>query len=71
MVRSQVKCGDTGADKFSLKDLTGKGLPGGKGLIDLWLAKRELADVIMRQAKDMKREAGMIAIMKRWVDGAD
>eukprot|EP00969_Alexandrium_andersonii_P074481 3284973-Alexandrium_andersonii.AAC.1 len=52
MMHSQVKCGDMSAAKFSLKDLTGEGLPNGKGLIDLWLAKCEWADVIIRQAED-------------------
>ena len=58
-----VKYQGTPLSDIACRQLTGRGMPGGCGLLDLVLGRRELAEALMAKAKEsmmMKLDAGFV-----------
>ncbi|CAK0895676.1 unnamed protein product [Prorocentrum cordatum] len=61
----------TTAGEISLRQLTGRGLPGGKGLLDLLIAKQELGHCIIKKVHDMGLNASTLQRLETWISGHD
>ena len=57
------------AGEFAVRQLSGKGLPGGKGKIDMILAKRELALGFKEFCVDRKFSEAFVKKIVTWSDG--
>ena len=55
--------------ELSQRQLTGRGLPGNKGVHDLLLAKRELMRVWVEKAKSLTLGKKVIDRLEKWRDG--
>ena len=65
-----MKVGTVHANEISLRVLSGRGMPGGKGLCDLYLTKRELAIALVDFAVEQTMEEKVIGILKEWCNDA-
>eukprot|EP00959_Pyramimonas_sp_CCMP1952_P367472 7696943-Pyramimonas_sp.AAC.1 len=61
----------TSVGEISLRQLTGRGLPGGKGLLDLLIAKNELGHCFITKFRAMGLNAGALQRMEAWSVGHD
>ena len=59
------------ANEFVLRKFTGRGEPGGKGIIDLFLAQRDLGKAIIQHAMDKNYSATLIKTLNSWLVGHD
>ena len=58
-VLNDVKHQGTSLADTAVRQLTGKGLPGGRGFLDLLIGRRELAETLIGKAKDMMHMDGI------------
>ncbi|CAK0909905.1 unnamed protein product [Prorocentrum cordatum] len=70
-LRDLVTAKMTTAGEISLRQLTGRGLPGGKGLLDLLIAKQELGHCIIKKVHDMGLNASTLQRLETWISGHD
>ncbi|CAK0870056.1 unnamed protein product [Prorocentrum cordatum] len=61
----------TAAGEVSLRQLAGRGLPGGKGLLDLLVAENELGHCIIKKMRDMGLRASTLQRLETWIVGHD
>ena len=59
----------TSSAEFSVRQLSGKGLPGGKGKIELILAKKKLARALHCHAASMRYSEQLQNYLDRWCVG--
>ena len=57
--------------ELSLRNLTGRGLPGGKGLLDTMVAKYELADKLFTHAVSLSLQPALMVKVQEWSTGVD
>ena len=60
----------TASAEFSVRQLSGKGLPGGKGKIELMLAKKDLARAFHCHAVSMRYSEQLLNYLDRWCGGS-
>eukprot|EP00974_Lingulodinium_polyedra_P107660 10420546-Lingulodinium_polyedra.AAC.1 len=59
------------ANEFVQRKFTGRGEPGGKGIIDLFLAQREMGKAIIQHAMDKNYSATLTRTLNSWLVGHD
>ena len=59
----------TSSAEFSVRQLSGKGLPGEKGKIELFLARKELARAFHCHAVNMRYSEQLLNYLDRWCAG--
>ena len=64
-----VKAGYITAPELALRQFTGRGLPGGKGVVDLLLGKYDLGCALEKWAEKRNLDTHMISKMKNWLCG--
>ena len=57
--------------ELSVRQLSGKGLPGGKGILDTLIAKEELAILLIKKFRAMGVTESMVAKLEVWATGHD
>ena len=70
-VLHSVKAGHVVPREVSDRTLSGRGLPGGKGLLDLYLAKFRMAEAIIDRVRENQMEPRMMEALTSWTRGAD
>ena len=61
-----VEAGQASVGELSIKQMTGKGLPSGKGVLDVLLAKHELAAALTQKASEIGLTSKTIEACTRW-----
>ena len=57
--------------ELSIRNLTGRGMPGGKGLLDTMVAKYELADKLFTHAVSLNLQPAALIKIQEWASGVD
>ena len=57
--------------ELSIRNLTGRGLPGGKGFLDTMVAKYELADKLFAHAVSLNLQPAALVKIQGWATGVD
>ena len=57
--------------EVSIRVLSGKGMPNGRGLLDLLLYALELAEGLVAHAQRNQYESAMVTVLERWLRGYD
>ena len=58
------------APELAVYKLSGKNMPGGKGILDLLMAKRELGALLYKHAAEHSFEKLVVDALARWDEGA-
>ena len=64
-----VKSGVITSGELAVRQLSGRGLPGGKGLLDTLLGKFELGHHLANTAISIKLHSNLVSKLNRWLDG--
>ena len=66
----QIERGILHCNEVSVRILGGRGLPGGRGLCDLYITKRELGQAIIVFASENNMQDSAVGVLKLWIDCA-
>ncbi|CAE7474778.1 unnamed protein product [Symbiodinium natans] len=66
LIADMVQYGGTIPRELSVRKLSGKGQPGGRGIVDLCMCKKEIAWCMIKKARDLKVSEVAVKRMDAW-----